>query len=126
MYVGNTVTTAHALSRGRNLKVATNFKAGAAASDPSLLNSEQTDVGNLKLRTHRIAGIDVSSSAHGRMAQANTNAIRRFSRWKNRFVSKGPCGFQHRSDSTRACEWRRVVWQLQRINGPRSGFGGGD
>jgi hypothetical protein len=57
MYVGNTVTTAQALSRGRNLKITTNFKAGAAASNPSLLNSEETAVGNLKLRTRRIAGI---------------------------------------------------------------------
>ena len=57
MYVGNTVTTAHPLSRGRNLKVATNYKAGAAASNPSMLNCEQRAVGSLKLRTNRIAGI---------------------------------------------------------------------
>lgn len=57
MYVGNTVTTVNTLSRGRNLKVATNLKAGAAASNPSLLNSEETAVGSLKLRKYVMGGI---------------------------------------------------------------------
>jgi len=58
MYAGNTVSTEKALSKGsRGLKLATNFKAGAAASNPSLLYPNQRVVGSLKLRTHVIGGI---------------------------------------------------------------------
>jgi len=41
----------------RGLKVVTNFKAGAAASNPSLLNPNQAVVGSLKLRRHVSGGI---------------------------------------------------------------------
>jgi hypothetical protein len=58
MNAGNNVSTANALNKGnRGLKIATNAKAGAAASNPSLLNGEQTAVRSLKLRTYVTAGI---------------------------------------------------------------------
>ena len=58
MYAGNTVSTADQLSKeNRGLKVSTNPKAGAAASNPSLLNGEEKRLGNLKLRSHATVGI---------------------------------------------------------------------
>ena len=58
MYTSNSISTTDKLSKGnRGLKIATNFKAGAAASDPSLLNGEQKVQGNLRLRSHHIVGI---------------------------------------------------------------------
>ena len=57
MYAGN-ISTAEKQSKGnRGLKVANNYKAGAAASNPSLLNGEQKVLVGLKLRTHASIGI---------------------------------------------------------------------
>ena len=58
MYAGNDVSAASTLSKGNGgLKIAANFKAGAAASNPSLLNTEQKIFGNLRLHSHRMVGI---------------------------------------------------------------------
>jgi len=58
MYTSNSISTTDKLSKGnRGLKIATNFKAGAAASNPSLLNGEQKVLGNLALRSHLMIGI---------------------------------------------------------------------
>lgn len=58
MYAGNDVSVASTLSKGNGgLKIAVNFKAGAAASNPSLLNTEPRIFGNLRLNSHRIVGI---------------------------------------------------------------------
>ena len=39
------------------LKITTNAKAGAAASNPSLLNGEKKVLGNLTLHSHHMVGI---------------------------------------------------------------------
>jgi len=58
MYAGNTVSKPNLPGDiNRGLKLATNFKAGAAASNPSLLNREQVAVGTLKIHGYAIAGI---------------------------------------------------------------------
>jgi len=63
MYAGNTVSPANALSKSNSgLKVATNLKAGAAASNPSLLNPQQEVVGHLQLRTVVLAGLKPCNS----------------------------------------------------------------
>jgi hypothetical protein len=52
------MSTTEKLSKGnRGLKVANNYKAGAAASNPSLLNGTQKVLGGFKLRTHSSIGI---------------------------------------------------------------------
>ena len=57
MYAGNGVISATRNNGNRGLRLTKNYKAGAAASNPSLLNREQVAVGTLKIHGYAIAGI---------------------------------------------------------------------
>ena len=57
MYAGKTFSMANTMSNATHgLKVTTNLKAGAAATNPSLLNANQMVVGDFKVRTTVMVG----------------------------------------------------------------------
>jgi len=57
MYAGKTFSMANMMNNAtQGLKVTTNLKAGAAATNPSLLNPNQTVVGHFKVRTAVMVG----------------------------------------------------------------------